>query len=93
MARIIREVCRNCSGRGYIERACCQRSYQDLEKIASPLNKEDWLHEVGQSYQGYQVYRCRHCGALWGCRYQFDAGTGHDDRWAELDPVNPKRHY
>ncbi len=45
--------------------------------------------------QGYQVYVCKTCGEYWGCRYQYDAGTGADDRWKEQgkDPDKVKRHY
>ena len=45
--------------------------------------------------QGYQVYRCKICGCYWGCRYQYDRGTGSDDRWhnfgKNIDAI--KRHY
>jgi len=47
------------------------------------------------SSQGYQVYKCRVCGDYWGVRYQYDAGTGHDDRSHRFGPDRAavKRHY
>lgn len=63
-----------------------------LVPIDHPANSVDWN---GYSSQGYQVYRCTECGDYWGCRYQYDPGTGADDRWHRFGPdINlVKRHY
>jgi hypothetical protein len=74
---------------------CSDCAVADLEIVEDhPANTEDYA----ESYrtQGYRVFRCRRCGDLWGCRYQFDAGTGHDDRWhrfGNVDPTTIRRHY
>lgn len=65
-----------------------------FERINSPVNSNDW--ESGGSSQGYVVFRCKECGDIWGCRYQYDPGTGHDDKWkrfGEVDPASVRRHY
>lgn len=65
---------------------------EDMEKVDHPANRVDW--EIPGSMQGYQVYQCPECGDYWGCRYQWDAGTGSDDRWHRFGPSsNFKRHY
>ncbi len=90
MTGIIQVSCWECDGKGYKERKCCER--EDMRPITHPLNAADYKGP-GLSRQGYQVYECIRCGDLWGCRYQRHGGTGSDDRWAKLDPVNPVRHY
>ena len=69
----------------------CQMS--DLERIEHDENTSDWGD--GSSSQGYRVYRCKFCNDYWGCRYQYDAGTGSDDRWHRFGPniEDVKRHY
>ncbi len=67
-------------------------SYSALERIDSELNTVDWSNPG--SVQGYKVMRCPTCGDYWGIRYQWDAGTGHDDRVCRFGPGVPtKRHY
>lgn len=57
-----------------------------------PANSKDW--NQSWSTQGYEVFQCENCGDYWGCRYQYDAGTGHDDRWHRFgQSPNFKRHY
>lgn len=79
----------------------CQGSYEMFEgnvltttlvKVDHPVNAVDWRN---YSSQGYQVYRCKECGDYWGCRYQYDPGTGQDDRWHRFGPnlSDVKRHY
>jgi len=64
-----------------------------LKPIKHEVNSIDYESDFGR--QGYQVFRCEMCGAYWGERYQYDAGTGSDDDWfcfgRDLDKV--KRHY
>lgn len=64
-----------------------------LERIYHPENGQDW--DAPGSTQGYQVWRCKRCRCVWGQRYQWDAGTGMDDRWHNFgqDPPEIKRHY
>jgi len=72
----------------------CQE--HELERINHEANSDDWsMRDTGNSSQGYQVYRCKVCYDYWGCRYQYDAGTGSDDRWHRFggDPSQVKRHY
>lgn len=71
---------------------CDECAVGDLKPISHKANRVDW-NGPGSS-QSYQVYRCRRCDSYWGCRRQYDAGTGRDDRWhrfANLDDV--RRHY
>jgi len=77
-----------------IDRQCCQVNL-DLDKVDHPANETDCKDSHSYSGQGYQVYRCKICGDYWGCRWQYDEGTGEDDRWQNfgLDPSNVKRHY
>ncbi len=90
--KTITEPCPQCEGTGERTRQCCDIA-QDMVRIEHPLNQVDF-DDRALGYQGYQVFKCRHCGALWGCRYQRGwMSTGSDDRWAELDPANPVRHY
>jgi hypothetical protein len=72
---------------------CTDCHENDLERIDHQANSKDWDH--GYTRQGYQVYRCKRCGDYWGCRHQYDAGTGHDDRWHRFGPNfdDVKRHY
>jgi hypothetical protein len=73
---------------------CTVGRIRDLNSVDHPANSIDWSD--GGSSQSYQVYRCRVCGDYWGVRFQYDAGTGHDDRWHRFGDVNPttiKRHY
>lgn len=63
--------------------AMCPCDEHQLQRIDDhPLNRTDWRNSY--SSQGYQVWRCKCCGQLWGCRYQYDAGTGSDDKWEKL---------
>jgi len=64
-----------------------------MERIDHPANSCDW-RGPGSS-QGYIVFRCKDCGDYWGCRYQYDAGTGSDDKWHRFGPdiTTVKRHY
>lgn len=63
-----------------------------LEKVDHSENRTDW--DNPSSSQGYQIYQCAECGDYWGCRYQWDAGTGNDDRWHRFgsSPIF-RRHY
>jgi hypothetical protein len=69
----------------------CQE--HELERVQHKANSSDWDHPG--SMQGYQVYRCRECRDYWGCRYQYDAGTGGDDHWHRFgeDLSQVRRHY
>ena len=72
----------------------CQEYH--LDRVDHVANSEDWnMRDSGNSSQGYQVYRCRECRDYWGCRYQYDMGTGADDRWHRFgEDINKvKRHY
>jgi hypothetical protein len=73
---------------------CSGSSDRGLVPVAHSANQTDW--DESYSSQSYQVYRCQECESLWGCRHQYDAGTGHDDRWYRFGPVDPatiERHY
>jgi hypothetical protein len=65
---------------------------ENFVKVDHEENAVDWA-ERG-STQSYQVYKCP-CGAYWGCRHQYDEGTGHDDRWHRFgfNIEEVKRHY
>lgn len=41
-----------------------------------------WDNDI--SREGFQVYLCPDCQVLWGCRFQWDAGSGNDDRWEKI---------
>jgi hypothetical protein len=88
----VTESCPHCRGSGQQTRPCCDPAL-DLQRIEHPLNVVDFDNAPHGSRQGYQVYRCTKCNTLWGCRFQWHPGTGHDDSWAVLDEINPKRHY
>lgn len=68
----------------------------DMTMIAQsshPACTTDWVQS--NSTQGYLIWYCEMCG-YWGVRYQWDAGTGADDRWHKfglVDPATIKRHY
>ena len=70
---------------------CRNDQISQLDVVDHPENSKD----NAQDTQGYQVYKCRICGEYHGCRYQYDRGTGSDNRWAMLgkDPAKVKRHY
>ena len=34
--------------------------------------------------EGWQVYQCVRCGTCWMLHYQWDDGTGRDDKWERL---------
>lgn len=60
----------------------------------APASTVDW--STPGSSQGYSVFQCEWCGNVEGCRWQYDAGTGADDRWhsfGSVDPMTVKRHY
>lgn len=65
----------------------------DCLRVEHLANRTDW--EGGGSGQGYVVRRCRVCGDFWGVRWQYDAGTGGDDRWHRFGPneADVRRHY
>ena len=63
------EPCPECDGTGRVRHKCC-----DFEVL---WEDPDWDHE--DSRQGMLWERCRHCGSLQKCRYQWDAGTGSDN--------------
>jgi len=44
--------------------------------------------DVAVRYNDKIDYRCRVCGTLWTCRYQFDPGTGHDNVWWVVEEKN-----
>lgn len=69
----------------------CQE--RDLERIAHEANSADW--RMPGSSQSYQVFRCKGCKDYWGCRFQYDAGTGSDDHWIRFGPniEDVRRHY
>ena len=63
-----------------------------LRELEHPENGTDWSDTM--SRQGYQFYKCPQCGAIYGCRYQWDAGTGRDNRWHRFEAGEKvKRHY
>jgi thymidylate synthase (FAD) len=73
---------------------CTEASPDPLVRVNSQANSVDW--RSASSSQSYQVYRCLYCGDYWGCRHQYDAGTGSDDRWHRFGPVLKEavtRHY
>ena len=71
---------------------CEDCSERDLKRVDHPANTVDW--KVPGSSQGYQIYQCQECGDYWGCRYQWDAGTGLDDKWHRFGPSSDfRRHY
>ena len=73
----------------------CSRCRSDqtsqIDVVDHPENSKD----NPEDSQGYQVYKCRMCGEYHGCRYQYNRGSGSDNRWAMLgkDPAKVKRHY
>lgn len=72
---------------------CQQNKTNHLIPINHLENNEDFA--TPGSSQGYQVYKCKICGEYWGCRYQWDAGSGKDDKWMAFgkNPNNVRRHY
>lgn len=86
--------CHHCKGTGRIEHECNLDSPCKAVKD-HPLNQSD--HSSSRSSQGYMVKQC-YCGRVWGIRYQWDAGSGNDDRvhcFGKGDPlkVATERHY
>lgn len=70
----------------------CDLCGSDLIELSHPDNSVDW--DRPGSRQGYQFYQCLTCGAVYGCRHQFDASTGSDDRWHRFKAGEEiKRHY
>jgi hypothetical protein len=86
--------CRTCNGTGTVKCECLEHSLKTVDN--HPLNTVDW--NSGGSRQGYCVQQCRRCGRVWGCRYQFDPGTGSDNHYKDFGFGNPlelatERHY
>ncbi len=73
---------------------CRQQRFKHLTIIDHPENTADRSANAPSS-QGYQVYKCEICGEIWGCRYQWDPGSGSDNRWKAFgkNPDNVRRHY
>ena len=73
---------------------CRQQNCSHLKPVDHPENGSDGAARSPNS-QGYQVYRCEICGEYWGCRYQWDPGSGSDDRWKAFgkNPGDVRRHY
>lgn len=74
----------------------CQCDGQALKRVEGhPLNQVDWDHHG--SRQGYAIMQCGRCGKVWGLRYQWDGGTGSDDRLHDFGWIDPaditERHY
>lgn len=68
--------CRHCNGTGQVE---CQCDDHQLRTVADhPCNVSD--HSSPYSSSGFVVKQCRDCGRVWGLEYQWDAGTGSDDK-------------
>jgi hypothetical protein len=74
-------------------RPCDDCARRDLQPVEHEKNEKDW--SGSSSSQSYQVYQCQVCGDYWGCRHQYDAGTGNDDRWYRFGPdlTTVRRHY
>ena len=72
---------------------CRRHEHYHLTPVDHPENSID--HEYSYSSQSYKVYKCDICGEYWGCRHQWDAGSGSDDKWKAFgkDPNNVRRHY
>jgi hypothetical protein len=73
---------------------CRDCSERDLRAVEHPENGQDW--SGGGSSQSYKIFQCQKCRSYWGCRFQYDAGTGSDNRWhrfGRVDPSTIKRHY
>lgn len=75
-------------------KSCRQQTFKNLTLVKHPENTSDAAAKSPNS-QGYNVYRCEICGEYWGCRYQWDPGTGSDNRWKAFgkNPDNVRRHY
>lgn len=73
---------------------CRQHEFKHLSPVNHPDNGSD-KSALRPSSQGYQVYVCEVCGEYWGCRYQWDPGSGSDDRWKSFgkNPGDVRRHY
>jgi len=73
---------------------CRQQEFKHLKTIKHSENTSD-NSALSPSSQGYQVYVCEVCGEYWGCRYQWDPGSGSDDRWKAFgkNPGDVRRHY
>jgi hypothetical protein len=87
MAKVVIPLCKHQGVLGECDR-------RDLRQVEHPANTTEW--DTPYSMQGYQVYICLRCRSYWGCRHQFDEGTGSDDRWhrfGRIDPMTIKRHY
>lgn len=75
---------------------CSKCQQQELNHLIPIDHSENYIdYRSSNSFQGYKVYRCNICGEYWGCRYQWDAGSGSDDKWKAFgkDPDNVRRHY
>lgn len=77
-------------------RVRCDCPANTMKRVEShPLNTVDWDHPG--SRQGYAVMRCGRCGKVWGLRFQWDGGTGSDNRYHDYGFVDPmavtERHY
>ena len=73
---------------------CRQQEFEHLKAITHPENTSD-TSAHSPSTQGYQVYKCERCGEYWGCRYQWDQGSGSDNRWKAFgkNQDDIRRHY
>ena len=93
MTRLVKESCTGCGGTGLFVRRCCDPKL-DLESIDSPHN----YSSIGYGDQhGYQVYRCKICGAEWGCDYDYSA-AGSDVKYKRRErsvkaEEPPRRNY
>lgn len=86
--------CRHCEGKGTVHCECDDGNLMIV--VGHPLNTEDF-RSYGSS-QGYVVKQCRLCSRVWAIRWQYDAGTGSDDRAKDCGFGDPfklvtERHY
>ncbi len=77
------EECEYCKGTGKIKHKC-----RNLKYIQNhPLNQK--FSSGPYSEEGFLIKQCPTCNRVFGIRYQYDEGTGSDDRYHDYGIGDP----
>ena len=72
-------VCGHCHGKGVVKCNCPESERELVEN--HPCNKT--YSSTTYSGSGYVVKQCRQCGRVFEVSYQYDEGTGSDDKYRD----------
>ncbi len=81
----IKIPCRHCNGTGMVD---CQCEDHQLVLVKDhPRNVTYYRGICGSA--GFSVKKCRDCGCVWTIDWQYDDGTGSDDKPTNYGPGDP----